>query len=314
VKIGVIGFGSIGQRHARNLGAIGVDVVLVRTEGAGNAGGLPELRRLEDLRADGALVCTPTGAHADALDHLLRGGMPVLCEKPLVATPAEGDRLVPLFAGHTAPRRVALNMRFHPSVRTAAAWLTEGRIGPLRYARFSVGQYLPDWRPGRDSLTTYSAHAARGGGVVLDLIHELDLAVHIAGECVSAPAGLAARVGDVTADSDDVADIVYRARSGAFVSVHMDYLHRGYRRECWLIGAEGTVHADLATTRVEWFGADGGLRDAEEHRSFERNDMYLAVVRDFVDELQGRPGGSSLPTFEQHLATLRTAWQIRSVA
>lgn len=314
MTIGVVGFGSIGRRHAQNLRTLGVDVVLVRTEGAGNDLGLSEVRTIDRLRADAVIVCTPTGTHLAIIESLLERGVPVLCEKPLVATPFDSERLVPRMAAAHVPCRVALNMRFHPSVRTASAWLREGRIGALRYARLSVGQYLPDWRPGRNPVTTYSAQAALGGGVCLDLIHEVDLALLFAGGCVGTPVGLAARVADVTADSEDVADLLYLAESGALVSVHMDYLHRGYHRECWLVGGEGTLRVDLGGARVEWHGNDGGLRAVEEARGFERNDTYLAVAREFVEEVSGRSSVSELPSFEQHLATLRAVWQIRRVA
>ena len=48
-------------------------------------------------------------------------------------------------------------------------------------ARVICSSYLPDWRPGVDYRTVYSAHKALGGGVTIDLIHEWDYLVDLFG-------------------------------------------------------------------------------------------------------------------------------------
>ena len=45
-----------------------------------------------------------------------------------------------------------------------------------------MGQYLPDWRTNADYSKSYSASFEMGGGVLFDLIHEIDLAVNLMGQ------------------------------------------------------------------------------------------------------------------------------------
>ena len=95
-------------------------------------------------------------------------------------------------------------------------------------ARVICSSYLPDWRPGVDYRTVYSAHKALGGGVTIDLIHEWDYLVDLFG----VPQQLYNFKGtysDLEIDSDDLS--VYIAKYPTLLAeVHLDYFGRGYRR------------------------------------------------------------------------------------
>ena len=118
--------------------------------------------------------------------------------------------------------------------------LGEGAIGRVIAARIHTGSYLPEWRPGTDYRRSYSASSTRGGGAILDCIHEIDLALWYFGPGVlSASATVPAHT--LGLEVEGLAEILIRHDSGVLSSVHLNFIQRDYQRECRIIGTAGTL-------------------------------------------------------------------------
>jgi predicted dehydrogenase len=234
----IIGYGSIGGRHARLLADMGHEVACVTRNPECPYPAFADIpSALADKTPWLAVIATATTDHDANLRTLLDAGFTgrILVEKPLFTnTPKE-----PFTAGDNVS--VAYNLRFHPMV-TRTRELLAGR--KVLNARFAVAQYLPDWRPGTDYSKSYSASRAKGGGVLRDLSHELDLAQFLLGGWKRATA-LGGRYGDLKIDSDDQYSVLMETANCPMVGVHMDYLsrtpHRGFEITC----ADRTLKADF---------------------------------------------------------------------
>ena len=311
----IIGLGSIGSRHVRNLLSLEIhDLELVRRECTGNEWGLPESDSLEESLSrapDFAILCTPTDRHISDLRHLSgHRQMAVLCEKPLVQSHAELDAALSLsWEGQQC--RLAFNMRYHPIASGARKALAEGALGAVKSARFCVGQYLPDWRPGRDHLNDYSAHRSRGGGVALDLIHEIDLSEWLVAPAIKTISAVAARLGEVTVDSEDFARWCYEAESGAQVSVELDYLTRGKVRRFDIICEKGTLIGDFVENKLRSLDEQGLESVMWSDPNHDRNTMYQALMGDFIRVAGGLQSEDRLPSFVDSAAVHRAAIELR---
>ncbi len=139
--------------------------------------------------------------------------------------------------------------------------------------RVICSSYLPDWRPGVDYRTVYSAHKALGGGVTIDLIHEWDYLVDLFG----VPQQLYNFKGtysDLEIDSDDLS--VYIAKYPTLLAeVHLDYFGRGYRRSIELFCRDGSYLADFGAGTLTL--PDGTVQHYEEdvNRRYEREIEYF---------------------------------------
>ncbi|EGB13998.1 oxidoreductase domain protein [Pseudodesulfovibrio mercurii] len=234
----IIGYGSIGARHARLLKDMGHAVACVTRNRECPYPTFSNIQAALEETAPGlAVISTATVEHATNLRALIEAGFTgrILVEKPLFdhpkeLTPAPGDNVF-----------VAYNLRFHPLVARTRELLAGHTI---LNARFAVGQYLPDWRPGTDYTKSYSASRARGGGVLRDLSHELDLALYLLGDWKRATA-MGGHYSDLSIDSDDQFAVLMETAHCPVVGVHMDYLsrsvHRGYDITC----ADMTLRADF---------------------------------------------------------------------
>lgn len=234
----VIGYGSIGRRHARLLAEMGLRVTVVSGR---DVEGFPCHRDIgEALRASRpgyVVIASTTDRHLKDLHALANHGFDgtALVEKPLFMTLPAEMRPPPF------PVFVAYNLRFHPVAMALKAALA-GR--PVLVANAFVGQHLSQWRPGRVVAETYSAHVDRGGGVVRDLSHEFDLAGFLFGP-LTLIAGHSARVGAVTVDSEDAAAAIFEAEACRLLTVQINYLDHTPRRRWIVITEDETLEADL---------------------------------------------------------------------
>jgi len=93
--------------------------------------------------------------------------------------------------------------------------------------------------------------------------------------------------------------------------VHLDYLCRGFHRRYRVLGTHGTIEADLATGSLRSSDATGQETRRAQVTSFERNEMYAALIREFLDEVTGTALASRLPSFVDSGRVLRLAFEAK---
>jgi predicted dehydrogenase len=290
----VIGTGSIGTRHCRNLVALGHPVLAWdadpgRREEVRGVAGVTVPGSLEDAFAaklDAALICTPPASHVALARRALAADLHLFIEKPIASAVADALPLI-----EEAERRgrlvaVGFNLRFLPSLRRVKEMLDDKRVGRVLAARAEFGSYLPDWRPGRDYRDNYAVRAAEGGGILLDAIHELDYLGWLFG-AVTEVLCTAAHVSDLDGDTEDLAEVTLRFESGALAHAHLDYLQRAYRRNLQVIGDAGEIAWDYPAHTVTVLAPDAPP-EVSKVDDGAVNEMYVDELRHFIRCLEGR--------------------------
>lgn len=175
MRVGVVGSGSMGVRHAATWRELGEPVVGYSPTPAHRArlaergdvvDSLNELLNSVDV----VDICTPTDTHAELAAAAAQFGHAVICEKPIARTIEQALHMlelpVPLFVGH-----LLRYFRPHSAARNSA-----GNVRAIEMYRAvdspPAGSWLWDER--------------RSGGVLVDLmIHDLDYARWVAGDVVA---------------------------------------------------------------------------------------------------------------------------------
>lgn len=294
MRVLIIGLGSVGRRHLANLRALGVtDLIAYRsgarttTEADNAVVYFSDLDEALSQRPDVAIIANPTHLHVPTALSVAKAGIPFFLEKPLSHSLDGLDSLLEQVRRKRLLTLIGFNMRFHPTLLTAERLMSEGRIGRVLYVRAEVGQYLPDWRPGQDYRRGYGARKESGGGVVLDLIHEMDYTTWLAGPLTSLTC-VVAKVSDLEIETEDVAELTMHFASGALGSIHLDYIQRVPHRACRIVGDAGTITCDLLACEARLFDTRRGEWELFSEPSFQRNDMYLAEMRHLLECLGGR--------------------------
>jgi predicted dehydrogenase len=291
----VVGSGSIGRRHIRNLRALGfdhiaaVDVNPDLLQSVAEELGVIPFADFDAALSEGApgivFVCTPPVFHVPQARAAVKAGAHVFVEKPLSHTLDGVDELIREAARAELVVQVGYNFRFHPGIRKLKAALEEGTIGRVLWARAEAGQYLPDWRPWQDYRRGYTARKALGGGIILDGSHEIDYILWLLGKPHTLVC-MANKVSDLEVDVEDCATILLRFEEGAQADVHVDFLQRAYARTCKIVGEEGTLLWDYSARTIRHFDARTGQWYVEEYE-FDGNDMYMAELEHFLRTIQG---------------------------
>ncbi len=288
----LMGAGSIGLRHAKNLTGLGHRISLVydpdpaRIEEArridpGAKGTANEAEALAEP-CDAVLICSPPADHLRQLNTVLAHGRDVFVEKPLshtlegtaeAAAKAEKDGRVVL---------VGCNLRFFSSLQRVKHLLDTGTVGRPLSARVHGGFYLPYWRQHQDYRHSYSARAQRSGGALLDFIHELDFMRWLFGEPVEVLC-MAGKASELTIDTEDLVAAVIRFESGLVAELHLDYLQPTYRRGLEIIGEARALVWDYIDQTVRYYSPDTNTCQVfQEGINTERNTMYIQEMGHFA--------------------------------
>ncbi len=293
----VVGCGSIGRRHIRNLKALKAGDIIAQDVSLGR---LSEVERehgikvYDDVEAalgqkpDVALICTPTSRHVAPALSAARSGCHLFIEKPLSHSLDGVSELTEVVSRKGLTAAVGHNMRFHPGIALMKELLDKKSIGRVVCARLQAGQYLPERHPWEDYRQGYAAREELGGGTILDGVHEIDYITWFLGE-VSRVFCFGGKLSSMEIDTEDTAEILLQFKSGAIAEVHMDYVQRYRGRSCQIIGEEGTILWDFNEGEVRLYSAeDQKWQTFPQKPDYDLNEMYIDEMKHFLQCIKGK--------------------------
>jgi predicted dehydrogenase len=187
-QIGIIGFGEMGKRHARDMhdhsnGKVqiaavyepederykeGVEWLGYRPD---RLGSIPEM--LDKVSLDGVIIAGPNHTHWEALQHFTGKNIPLIIEKPLDSTYEKLLKIVEFTETYPAPIMVHHVMRYSPIIKKAKALISNGELGQLCSFRFALNE-------GGGHMHNFRRNKLSGGGQMLEkATHDLDIMLHL---------------------------------------------------------------------------------------------------------------------------------------
>jgi predicted dehydrogenase len=255
MKVLIIGLGSIAQKHISALRAIDDNVEIAALRSSGNAietDGIRNVFSLDDVEddIDFVIISNPTYLHGCTIRDILYLNKPLFIEKPLMHSVKEAEELSGIVRNSHVMTYVACNLRFHPVINHLKTFVQDKRINEVNVY---CGSYLPEWRTGRDYRLIYSANPSKGGGVHLDLIHEIDYAYWLFGkpEKVSSTFSNAS---SLEIEAIDYANYCLSYKNFS-VNIILNYYRRDSKREIEIVGEEATWRADLLNSELKELGS-----------------------------------------------------------
>jgi predicted dehydrogenase len=281
MKIGVVGYGSIGQRHAENARKLGHQVVVY--DPAASSDYRFERLLYDDKSVDAVVVATPSMFHEGPLRACVERGKHVLIEKPI----STGVGALPELLRVAAEKRLVVmmgnNLRFHPCVLQATQWIESGVRGAPCWANFTCA-------------TEQTQTALRDGVILNTGAHEVDVALHLLGPAVVLTA---------TTSHDISADFVLQHDGGVRSTFHIDIDTPNRIRHFLISCRDGHIGADLDSRLIR------SMADQRKMAGTYADD-YMTEMRAFVERIEGKRTLGA--TGEDGLEVLRLLLDIRSKA
>ncbi len=293
MKIGIVGHGSIGSRHARNVAILGHETVIYDPLGPRDV----KFERMVYEQCDAVVIATPTSHHIAGIRACAERGKHMLIEKPITLHDLGVAELLDLADSNSCVTMMGNNLRFHPCVQQARKLIRQA--GDPLWAQFTCS-YLPAGMSD-DGKVKYSTD-----GVILGTgSHEVDIALHMFGpvkEVLSANTRGYTASGGLT---DEIADFVIEHTSDVRSSFHLDFVTRTEIREAWIACEETNIGIDFLGRRTSLGSVNTGHGGSYD-------DDYLDEMKAFIDRINGKitPGASA----RDGLATLKVLLDVRRKA
>lgn len=248
MKILIVGLGSIARKHivatltvdpAAEFYALRSNMNAQILDNVVNIFSKDEAERIE---VDFAIISNPTSEHAKTIEWLVELKIPLFIEKPL-SNNLDLDNVI--YKCESLLTYVACNLRFLDCLQWVAENIENKRINEVNAY---CGSYLPEWRQGIDWRKCYSANSVMGGGVHIDLIHEIDYVYWLFGKPITVQKILK-KSSSLDIDAIDYANycLIYPTFAA---SVILNYYRRDYKRTLELVLQDETWEIDLARNMV----------------------------------------------------------------
>ncbi|MBN1280619.1 MAG: Gfo/Idh/MocA family oxidoreductase [Candidatus Thermoplasmatota archaeon] len=295
MKFLVVGCGSIGERHVRNLQSLHAGTLLACDTDRARLDHMQQHYLLETFtdvdealsqQPDAVLICTPPSSHIPLGRKALRHHAHIFMEKPLSHTLTNVDCFLKEAAQKKRLVLVGYNLRFHPGIQRMKQLLDEKVLGKVLSARAEMGQYLPEWRPSQDYRKSYTARHALGGGIILDASHEIDYMSWLFSE-ITQIFCFADHLSTLQVDVEDTAEILLRFHNNVIADIHLDFVQRQYARNCKIVGEKGTLLWDYPGGCVKLYRAET-QRWTTWSMTIDPNQMYVAEMKHFISCLKGK--------------------------
>ena len=292
-KILIVGYGSVGRRHTKNLQQLGCDNLVFLRSGRPNTIDQvpPPGEQVSDLSEAlahdivAAIIATPSSAHLDTALPLAKRGCHLFIEKPVTADCdiARCEQLIEIAREQYLVTMVGCQFRFHPLLKALREGLQSGLVGTVKDAHAQWGEYLPDWHPWEDHRAGYAAREDLGGGVMLTLIHPIDYLYWLFGQADQVQAEFGKLAELQTNVPDDWAKLKLRFKQGVSARVDLDYLRRPAVHRLSVQGTNGNVKLDFNAGELVWNVDGEKTRSVGVESDYTRNDMFVAEMKHFLD-------------------------------
>ncbi len=242
----IIGYGSIGRKHSELLIKLlgKKNVYVMSSQKKIPLRKISSFKDVSLLDPDYVVIASPTYLHFEQLkkiDKLLSNKV-VLIEKPLFSE----KRILSLkkntyFVGY--------NLRFHPLINMLKESIKKDEILQVNII---CSSYLPGWRKNISYQNSYSASKKKGGGVLLDLSHEIDYLRYLVGG-IEYLYSKNSKISELKIESDDYLNLFGKIIRGGFFNINLNYFSKKSTREIFVDTKSKSVHLDLLNSQITFY-------------------------------------------------------------
>ena len=315
MKILVVGYGSIGKRHIKNLLSLPKIEVIVLTKQKSNDSILKKCLVYDNLQncisenPSAAIISNNTSEHIDLALKLANQKIHLFIEKPLSDNLKNIQKLSNIVKSKKLLTMIGCNLRFHPCIKQIKKLIDKKSVGKIISVQVESGSYLPNWHPNENYSKSYASRDDLGGGVILTCIHEIDYLYWFFGM----PNSLISQSGkysNLKINVEDLSSSIINFPKNILAELHLDYFQLPDIRKCKIIGTNGTIIWDSISNTVKLYDSKKGHWDVKlKVKNYVRNDMFIDEMKHFLNCIQKRK--QTINPLPDGIQTLKIALSIK---
>ena len=174
---------------------------------------------------------------------------------------------------------VNYNLRFHPGIIFLKNQLKDKK--ELFYFTLNTNSFLPSWRKNIEYKKSYSANRKRGGGVLLDLSHEIDLLLWLFKKPIRFNY-INKKVSNLKISSDDIFILNGKITNKTYFSINLNYFSRFQSRTIILNFNNYDLKIDLLNFLVEKIGPN--IKFQKKMKKVNRFENNLKIHKKIVNK------------------------------
>ena len=261
-KILICGFGSIGKKHFKIIKKNWPDIKVSLLRSSPNKKKILKYEKFDiyenfyDFKSalswspEGVILSNPASCHLDYGIFFAKNGIPILIEKP-IGTGNESEKSWSLLNKLSKSNYIQIGYVFRHEEGVLYLKKILRKIGRIFEADFSCISWLPDWRPTLNYLDSVSSNKELGGGVLLELSHELDIANWILGD-YKVDFSYLNNTNQLDIDVEDQAFIHAINDEGCSITFRLNFCSKKIHRMIFLQGINGYIKLDLINNNLEY--------------------------------------------------------------
>ena len=233
---------------------------------------------------DVVVIASPATLHYDDTLQMIENSSFLLIEKPVTADLTSATKIQSIAENLKKKLRVAYHLRFSETVVKLKELIDSGAYGKLNSADFNYSQNLPLWRPLIDERQSVSARKELGGGVLLELSHEIEAVHYLMGDINSISSVLLSNEGANTdGEVETLATFSGETKNGQNFNIHLDMITSPPIRK-WSFNFESAqVVVNLLSGEIQISENGESFYKVHESEPFERDRAELLLLKSFLD-------------------------------
>ena len=299
IRVGIAGFGRIGQARAKEIELLdGVELVVVYDIKPSQTCRYKLANSFEEMLSlvDAVFICTFNDALASFTEKALKNNIHVFCEKPPARTVSELKKVISVEKKSSAILKYGFNHRYHYSVIEAKKIIDSGEMGKLLLIRGVYGKagsidYDKNWR---------NFKKLSGGGILIDQgIHMLDLMIYFNGQNFNK---VQSKIFNAfwKVEAEDNAFIILESENGVMANMHSSATQWRHKFLLEMVFEDGYINLDgflsgtrsyapetLVTAKREFEDITYAMgKPKETVITFENDDSFKMEVQDFLNAIK----------------------------
>ena len=196
-----------------------------------------------------AIICTPSNTHIKYAKKLSKITKKIFIEKPLSNNLSDSKNFLNFIKNEDIHAYVGYNLNFDPVLLYVENIIKKKDPLDIFSVNIESQSFLPSWRKNSDYKRSVSAQKKLGGGVLLELSHEINYLLKIFGKIKSVYA-ITRNSKTLDINVEDFADIIMENNYKTIFRIHLNFNSKRNVRKCEIVTKKETIEADLINSKV----------------------------------------------------------------